>query len=1255
MDVFGSALNVFGGGKGKDTEIWGSTVINLNRGYTFQIFGGSEEGVIGKSEVASTANDYIYGTDGKRYTFNGRQYEYNPKYSCYVNLCGTKAGVSKAADSSEDMAECEFMYGGGFFGPIAGNTVVNLGKGRIFNSFAGSCNGDILGTSETFIGRQVKAEYRSATPENVVNQDRFEPGFPWVRDNVYGGNDLGGRILGEADYSSHVRGQRDWDTAYPFDVYAKVHPKDADSNGTPDVLQASAYVEYLQGRVDAIFGGHYGTYDYKENKFDRYTNNSGDPLTFDNGDLKFYKPRMDNAFVNFRPTYYNSNNVVKNVYGGSQGQSGEKERDLIQNRSYVLIDIPQISDEESQENFNKYTDMQVFGAGAWAGVGMKYSYGETIADGFNLDRASAIVDLVRGDIGAAYGGSYEEGVTRRSVVNVPSGSTIKIGSIFGGAYGMDTYTPCDVYEAHVEYHSADAVLVNNRPHVDESGQQVGNPLMLGAIYGGNNNQRRTLYGFINIDVPVRQSHYKYGMTTGTVYGAGYGSRTWNEYTQVDLNSGANVFEVYGGGEAGGVMGAESIGKYYVSNPYNIAADAWKAAWSLGGTGYDPAEADFTKYADNPPTNLDNPLTREAEMDDRERKTQKYNTNVIIHEGAYVGNYAYAGGYGTADKFAGSGDIYGSTYLALLGGTVNKDIYAACTSGSVYDLFGVGKYDATDNPRGFTATTNVYVKGGTVRNVYGGGWRGSVGYHSGAISNVANNANDRDGESHLVIGDLDGSSHVSGIPSITRNVYGGGEGGAIYGDAYVTLNKGYIGYRYNGEATDNTATVGFDERYIAELDDAKPGDHQLDKGGNVFGGGYVANSYVDRSHVTMWDGTVRGGLYGGGEIGPIGRGTVHADTLKLSKVSPYIRHNHAGSTQPAAIFKGGQTNVYLYGGHVMRDVFGGGRGYDNWGGEGFFQSQEEKDNMDRSSKGYVFGSTAVHIYGGEIGTEEGVLQGYGNVFGGGNEGFVYSATGQKVGSDRSDEHLTNGVPTDGGGFYYEDGDKSKPLTTDCYVEVAPRCKVLSGTLSFTANAEKGVKASYGEGDYVPVAALNQLKNWNGDASRWAQLDTRGITIHNAIFAGGNITEGSDKLYANTTTVYGNAGASLRDAYNIDLISIGTEDMGGLYGDGNLTLVDGFRELHIDNYGTDYYSLNETMSISDYNNLTKRQQAYYKLKYVSGEDHTFEYYESKSLHTYTRWRQTTDLQERTESDGDTYNASPKTRRNQLGPRQQDLPEG
>ena len=96
---------------------------------------------------------------------------------------------------------------------------------------------------------------------------------------------------------------------------------------------------------------------------------------------------------------------------------------------------------------------------------------------------------------------------------------------------------------------------------------------------------------------------------------------------------------------------------------------------------------------------------------------------------------------------------------------------------------------------------------------------------------------------------------------------------------------------------------------------------------------------------------------------------------------------------AAIYKPGETHVTLYNGHVMRDVFGGGRGFDNWGGEGYM-TPAEKQTMDLSSKGYVFGKTDVQILGGVVGTEANVSKGYGNVFGGGNIGYVYSATGTK---------------------------------------------------------------------------------------------------------------------------------------------------------------------------------------------------------------------------------------------------------------------
>ena len=1216
MDALGRALNLFGGGKGAATEIWGSTTINMNRGYVFQVFGGSEEGVIGKSAESggTSSGDYAF-----TYTPEGstepvtKHFSKNDDYSCYVHLRGSKAGASRAADEgnyNQNMPDCEFIYGGSFMGPIAGNAIVRLGNGRIFNSFTGSCDADILGHTETYIGSQVLLD------DNYHVTD-YGNGFPWVRDIVYGGNDLGGEIKDAKDFSSDVRA-----------ATTSLH--------STDVLKASSYVEYRQGRADAIFGGHFGTYDY-ENEL-RYARN---------GTTKKL-PYLRNAFVNFRPIdaselgsheSMNQNNYVGIVYGGSQGQPGYFASNTMQESSYVLVDIPQ--------TLEYYKNTVVFGSGSWGGLGMKEKI-DPIADPTaeqkkTLDAHSAIVDLVRGQMAAAYGGSYREGVTRRTVVNVPAASTIELGSIFGGAFGTSTFAPCDVYEANVNYQSADAKLVYDPNSAD---------YYRGAVFGGNNNERRTLYGRVNISTKVAQKKviqydgevdgWNAGQvmnTTATIYGAGRGEDTWSEYTEVNLEDGAEVYEVYGGGQNGKVYNAESIHHYKTNfkpanwpkeNPDDeseaakpFTDDDWAYAWNLGQ--YNGTTG--TKYWQNSYTNLTNPLVREAEMDDRDFSAvaaddkalvqNKYNTNVIINQGAKVNNYAYAGGLGNGAV------VSGSTYITLLGGEVTKDIYAGGTSGSVEDYHGVGVYSA-NNRSGFVATANVYVKGGTVRNVYGGGWRGSVGHHgnhNGQISDVVNNENDRDGEAHVVIGKTDGTSHPDGKPSILRNVYGGGEGGAIYGDAYVTVNKGYIGYRYK------------DGDYVPEVTEKKEND--LDLGGNVFGGGYVANSYVDRTHVTMWDGWVRGSLYGGGEIGPVGRGTVHPDSLTQTHIASSVKHNYTGSAQPAAIYKGGETHVYMYGGHVMRDVFGGGRGYDNWNGEGWM-TPEENNTFDKSSKGYVFGSTDVHIRGGEIGTEANVLRGYGNVFGGGNEGFVYSATGEKMGTRVSDDNRTNGIPNGGGGYYYyTDGDTYNGLSQDCIVDVEPYCKVTdAGGITIGEN-------TYAEGDYVPLADLNKLKNINTDGEQWEKLDISGIVIHNALFAGGNITEGSDKLMANTVTVYGNAGASLRDVYNLDLISLGTEDMGGLYGDGNLTLVDGFREIHIDNYGTDHYSLPETLNLEDYYKLTDRQKAYYRLKYMAESDHTYTYWESKQQHTYEVTNKAYRRGEKvTQATYDTFNEEEKT---------------
>nr|MCR5180680.1 hypothetical protein [Bacteroidaceae bacterium] len=1038
MDVSIPSLAVFGAGYGEASEVWGSATINLNKGFTFQIYGGGERGIVGK------ASDLTY----------------NGAYSTCSNLNGTIPGVAVGATGdSEDMADAVFVYGGSYEGLILGDTQVNLGNGRVYNAIAGSCTADIYGHSEMYIGRGTS--------------DDDNHGFPWVADDVYGGNDVAGEIKGSADFTSRVR------EAARSLVY------------DTDVLTATSYVEYQQGRVSSIFGGSCGDFDYTgDSDYSIYADFVADK------DVPLF---VENTFVNFSPLVDNSSNRVAKVFGAGQGHVDGAFKDKMQERSYVLVDVPQ--------GMTTFTTTEIFGAGSYGGVGMSVLKATADANESGVE-ASAVVDLVRGQVAAAYGGSYNQGVTRRTIVNVPSGSTSVLNNIFGGAYGTEDGThsnkaPCDVYQSIVNYGSANA-RIN------------------GALYGGNNNYRRTLYTQVNLTVPLKQSNGY----DGYIYGAGKGTHTWAQYTEVNLENGSSLYEVYGGGDAGKVLNEKSL-------------TAWNG--TLSAENMNTIQLNLTTddattgYTEN---YLTNSLARTSELytdlsgryktcDETKTYDEKYNTNVLIKQGALVKNYAYGGGYGT------DAVVSGSTYIALLGGKVNKDMYAAGTSGAVKDLYGT-----TSNH--FSASATAYVRGGSVRNVYGGGWEGDVGYHDKTTTATTT---DIPGETHVVIGrktcpDDSGLTFYDGKPVVQRNAYGGGEGGAVFGDAHITLFNGYIGYYYDSDTdayledlNDETATDGVGENLLLEA-------------GNIFGSGYADYSNADNTEVALYGGVVRNSIYGGGEIGTVGRGISNG-----------------------TIYKGGSTNVMMFEGHVLRNAFGGGRGY---------------DNLNRISSigtsGYVFGSTKIHIHGGEVGTEEGVANGDGNVFGGGNIGFVYSALGTKQGTE---------------GYYY---DSSGHLTEDCSVVIAPWTKVTSAE-GLTLNG-----TTYEQCNYVPAEALNFLKNKSSDSESWSKVDDAGVVVRNAVFAGGNVSTGSDQVYANTKTVFGNATATIYDIYNRDLITLGTEHVGGLYGDGNLTFVDGYRELNITNYGTDYYGMSDNITYDQYQNLSDRERAYFELNYKCTKSYT-----------------------------------------------------
>ena len=220
---------------------------------------------------------------------------------------------------------------------------------------------------------------------------------------------------------------------------------------------------------------------------------------------------------------------------------------------------------------------------------------------------------------------------------------------------------------------------------------------------------------------------------------------------------------------------------------------------------------------------------------------------------------------------------------------------------------------------------------------------------------------------------------------------------------------------------------------------------------------------------------------------------------------------------------------------------------------------------------VMSLAEVRILGGEVGTAAGVADGFGNVFGGGNVGYVYSGTGQKSAAD---------------GYYYHGSE----LTEDCSVVITPWCQAKS---DITIPNGGG---TYQAGQFVPASDLDRLQNKSSAHSTyWDKLDLSGVIVHNAIFAGGNVTVGDAGIYANEKTVHGNVSANVVDIYNRDLVTIGAEHVGGIYGDGNLTLVDGYRELNITNYGTDYYGMSDNISLEDYYKLTDRERAYFALEY------------------------------------------------------------
>lgn len=1066
--VYASAMAIYGGGYGTGTEIRGNTRLNFSdKARVLLAFGGGEMGTVtGNAEV---------------------------KLSEGLTLPG----------SEKDSLNIYKAYAGGFAGPITGNTTLNLLGGGVMHAFAGACNANIGGYTTAIVG-------------STNNQGK---GLPYVAKEVIGGNDFGGQIIGSNTWNIEV-------------------------DSLNKSVTSQTYVQYLSGKIGrAIYGGSYGSYDYN-NKTCYPENVAGEPVT-----RPVSAPTLSSTFVDIASQSTNPNDIIGSdnsesiltlVAGGGRGYKGLPEYVKV-DKTYVLL----------RGAKNRTTPMahRVYGGGNLSTVGETlveaYSgnYSQifggthgvlTVADGdaaisydnelstinvyagidnANMDIFGAgansgttggtTINLLGGVMRDVHGGAFTEGYTPTTAINVPDGSTAQANALFGGGLGSEEGRPCDVGQSNITYASASARI--------EQG-----------IYGGNHTARVTKNSLINISVPVKDENGD----LKPVYGAGLGELTISGFTVINLNDGAKVANVYGGGEEGKVYNHYS----YKDNDNVNDNENLFANYPEG------------KHANWPNANADN-------------------TMIKIKSGAVVTNNVYGGGKGTLAY------VSGKTHVQLLGGSVEGDIYGGGDAGAMPRMTDATNGHLDAQLDGQTIGTLCQIDGGEVRNVFGGGYKGNT-----------------EGDTHVEIGNRNASANFwSGKPTIQRSAYGGGEMAKVTGTATVDMWNGYVGYEYVGDK-DNHIVISPDVdantqlanqkrqdnategEYKPLLDLKKADDNLLKQNGNLYGAGYGEGAVVMQTFVNLHGGVIRNGLYGGGEIAAVGVGATKLENEKyvLDTEKPFIA---------------GKTNVYMYGGLVEGDVFGGGRGFS------YDLTGNEVTGKLYYTDGYVFGGTNVEIYRGKIGTDASVLEGHGNVFGGGNIGYVYSAGEKYTGS-------TSGTMINGHYYHKEDDPYTTKVETmndrteDCRVHITARCMV---------TAEGGVSINghtYQKGDYVTTEDLDTLAF---DATEWQALDNEGLTIKNAVFAGGNVSAGSDKIYANAVTVYGNATAAVVDVFSKDFIRLGGEHIGGLYGDGNLTFVDGYRELNITNYGTDYYNLLQELDYEDYLKLTDREKDYYTLMY------------------------------------------------------------
>lgn len=534
--------------------------------------------------------------------------------------------------------------------------------------------------------------------------------------------------------------------------------------------------------------------------------------------------------------------------------------------------------------------------------------------------------------------------------------------------------------------------------------------------------------------------------------------------------------------------------------------------------------------------------------------------------------------GELDSVRGGGNwanTYGSTYVEVTGGIINERINGAGNKSIV------------------TGNAEVVVKGGTVKNIFGGG------------------DSDSDGPAHLY---GDATVRISDDANITGSVYGAGnrQYAHSYGNTHIQISGGTIAGSVYGGGNKGLMEINREKNATAN------GDTSItitggSINGSLFGGGKNA-PVPGNATVTVNSGSVGGFVFGGGEMGEVGGNvalTINNGTFAKSVFGGYqgavaenVTVNIANGSFADNVYGGGemgkvvgdvtvtitggnfnnieQRPVEVYGGgknatvnstklsisgttNIYGNVFGGGEGQTATVAKGTevlidipydFQVTEQIHFTDDIQSSGQTDSRLFHnpdLESGSIG---------GSVYGGGNLGQVgvgvISAGGDKATIETVAQTKVKIVHGYIGGSVFGGGRGIPPGVTNYNI----RMGTVFGSTDVDILGGLIIGNVYGGGEQSRVYASGKTAATVDITETATSTGFEKIGINGSVFGGGDRGE-SGAANASVPTVYGDVYVTIQghpDNQPSEIYFI----TGGVYGDGNLCLVDGYRKITVKDF-------------------------------------------------------------------------------------------